>query len=302
MTDVSVIIVNFKTSALVADCINSIRRHTKGVTIEIIVADNNSEPNLESIIANACQQMEDIRVIQLNENVGFGRANNAALDIAKGRNILFLNPDTVLLNNAIKILSDFLDANPKAGACGGNLYNEEMQPALSHKMLVPGIRWEMADFLHNAPIKLAYGKNWDHNHNGAPLQVAYITGADLMVRKSALEATGPFDSRFFLYFEETELCVRIRRHGYTIWNVPKAKIQHLDGQSMKTDAPINRFKIETQERSRNIFYRLTTHPIKHLLADTIYQGFLLSRQLLSKDAIKKERYRLRRAYHKSTKN
>ena len=122
--DVSVIIVNYKTVPLILDCLESLRAKTKGITYEVIVVDNNSGDDFQERIL---ERFPEVQCLPLPENVGFGRANNEGLKIAKGRNIFFLNPDTLLLNNAIKILSDYLDGHPQVGACGGNLYDAEMK-------------------------------------------------------------------------------------------------------------------------------------------------------------------------------
>ncbi|MDE7402043.1 MAG: glycosyltransferase, partial [Muribaculaceae bacterium] len=118
--DVSIIIVNYNTSKLVNDAIDSVIRHTAGIDYEIIVVDNATEDLSQTLKEYSNPK---IRTIQLSENVGFGQANNAALEIASGRNILFLNPDTKILNNAVTILSDYLDNHPECGVCVGILYN-----------------------------------------------------------------------------------------------------------------------------------------------------------------------------------
>lgn len=93
----------------------------------------------------------DDRIIYkyLPENLGFGRANNIGINLSKGRNVLFLNSDTVLLNNAVKILSDFLDLNLNVGACGGNLYDGCMNPAQSYRMMLPSVAWELNSLFNN---------------------------------------------------------------------------------------------------------------------------------------------------------
>ena len=106
--DVSIIIVNYKTSKLVADCIKSVINFTEGISYEVIVVDNNSEQDFKNEIIREVPDAskDNFHFIPLSENIGFGRANNEGLKIAGGRNIFFLNPDTILLNNAIKILSE----------------------------------------------------------------------------------------------------------------------------------------------------------------------------------------------------
>lgn len=300
--EVSVIIVNYKTSALVADCLKSVINLTKGVEYEVIIVDNNSEPNFRQSIIEKVPEASSDNFIYLNlpENIGFGRANNEGIKIAKGRNIFFLNPDTILLNNAIKILSDFLDSHPQAGACGGNLYNETGQPVVSYKRFFPGLFWEIDDLFNSLPQKLVYGKNRIHNYSSGILSVAYITGADLMVKKEVAEKTGGFSNEFFLYFEETDLCRRIYKAGWKIFNVPEARIMHLESKSMGTDEKWeSEFKTQWLEKSRKIYYKRNSSSLEIQLYNLIYDLFLTSRKVLINNPRKKEYYKIRKKYFKA---
>lgn len=249
--DVTIIIVNYNTIKLTIDAINSIREKTSGIKYEVIVVDNNSSDDSANILKDLYQ--DEVICISLPENVGFGRANNEGFKIGKGRNILFLNPDVKLINNAILILSEYLDAHPNVGACGGNLFNEELQPAHSYRKIFPSIISELNDLLYQFPERVLYGKGREHNASPNPQNVAYITGADLMIRKTVLEKVGCFDPAFFMYYEETELCRRIYRNGYRVVCVPQSQIQHLEGKSF--DGRINERRISMSFKSRNVYYK-----------------------------------------------
>lgn len=297
--DVSVIFVNYRTSGLIAESIRSIIRHTEGVSYEIIIVDNNSEPEFQSNIQNSLSidKPLDIRYLALPENIGFGRANNKGWEISKGRNIFFLNPDTLLLNNAIKLLSDFLDRHPKAGACGGNLYGTDLQPAFSFSRILPGLKWELNELLNYIPQKISFGKDSHFNTSTKTLPVKYITGADLMVKRTVLNITGGFSSDFFLYYEETDLCYRILNVGYKIFNIPEAKIQHLESKSMEESGEFQSdFKTKYLEKSRKIYYSRNVGSFRQILSDAIYLAFLKSRALLIRDKRKKEYYNARIKY------
>ena len=120
--DVSIILVNYKTKDLTLNCIKSIYEKTTGVDFEIIVVDNNSQDGSAEAIE---QEFQNVKVIYNKINVGFGAANNIAIKQAKGKYILCLNTDTFLINNAIKIMFDFMEekANQQVGVCGGILYD-----------------------------------------------------------------------------------------------------------------------------------------------------------------------------------
>ena len=193
--DVSVIIVNYHTSELVTDCLRSLYAQCRGVGLEVIVVDNASEPGLQRKF-DALFPGLGVKCLQLDENVGFGRANNAGAETATGRNLFFLNPDTILVNDAVSILSGYLDSHPD-----------------------------------NWPDRLRYGDNRRFNHTGQPMQVAYITGADLMMPASLFHGIGGFSPDFFMYYEETDLQLRMRRMGLKARLVPGASIKHLEGGS-----------------------------------------------------------------------
>jgi GT2 family glycosyltransferase len=228
--DVSIIIVNYNTTQLLIDTIDSVFAKTKGIKYEIIVIDNNSSDNPRNILVE--KYGDKITYLGLSENIGFGRANNEAAKITKGRNLLFLNPDTILLNNAAKILSDYLDDNPRVGCCGGNLIDRDERPIHSFGcFFTPSIFEEINQLFLRLPEKLLYGKNTFFNYTNEPLRVNYITGADLMIRKELFDRLHGFDSDFFMYYEESELEYRIKKAGYKIISVPYARIIHLEGKS-----------------------------------------------------------------------
>lgn len=227
--DVSIIIVNYNTVNLTKSCIDSIFEKTDGIMFEVILVDNNSNDGSRDLFT------KDNRITYIYnvKNLGFGQANNLGLTYAKGRNVLFLNSDTLLLNNAIKILSDYLDYNKEVGGCGGNLYYEDLSPNMSFVRHYPSLIWEVNALFHGIPARLLEYDNTMFNYSDKPCAVAYIWGADLMIKKELLDKYGAFDKDFFMYFEETELCHRLARYGYKIMSIPQAKIIHLNGKSTK---------------------------------------------------------------------
>ena len=298
--DVSIIIVNYHTSSFLINCINSIIRFTHGVSYEIIIVDNDSEPNLNEILTQKVNKSvkHELHLIRMKQNVGFGKANNEGAAKAHGRNLFFLNPDTELLNNAVKILSDFLDAHPICGACGGNLYEHDNLPTLSFRRIMPGLFWECDQLLNEKLQGIRFGKNRTFNYTQKPISVGYITGADLMIKHSVFKNLGGFDNNFFMYFEETHLCKKIRDSQLSIYNVPSAKIYHFESASFKkTDNTYNISKIQYQERSRHIYYLKTRGHLYRFIADKIYFLFLQSRILLTTDKRKKSFYKSRKEYH-----
>lgn len=293
--DVSIIIVNYNTVYLLLDAIESILKNTKGINYEIIVVDNNSKDGVAEVLTNRFDKK--IKFIALPENIGFGRANNKGLEFAKGRNILFLNPDTKLINNAIKILSEFLDNSPTTGACGANLLDENMKPAHSFKRFFPSIIGDINETLGQFPERLIYGKNINFNYTNNPLSVAYIFGADLMIKKNIIDNVGAFNPSFFMYAEEAELCLRIKNSGLKIMSVPSALIQHLEGKSFSNEK-INEIRLEMQERGRFIFYDIKYKSNLNVFAKQMYKINLYIRicilNLYNRDRAKYMRVRLKK--------
>ncbi|MEG2527839.1 MAG: glycosyltransferase family 2 protein [Mucinivorans sp.] len=227
--DVSVIIVNYNTNELLAEALDSLFEHTTGLSLQVIVVDNHSLISPREALA--ASYSSSIEWVDLPQNVGFARANNAAFDLALGRHLFLLNPDTILMNNAVKILSDYLDSNPQVGAVGGNLFTREGLPTASHKFFGENLYFELDSLFFEPVGRLIYGRNRIFNHTVHPLRVGYIIGADLMIPRSVIDSVGGFDPDFFMYAEESELQYRIKAHGFSIVNCPAANIIHLEGGS-----------------------------------------------------------------------
>lgn len=272
--DVSVIIVNYNTKDLTLQCINSIYEKTQGISYEVILVDNASVDGSIDYF----QTDKRIRYIYSEENLGFGRANNLGLSVASGKNILFLNPDTVLINNAIKILADYINNFPYVGACCGNLYDSDMNPTLSFKRIFPSILDEFNNLFFHLPEKIYYGKSWYFNFSNKVIDVANISGADMMVKRSVLDKVGAFSPEFFMYYEETDLCYRIHGNGYMLVSLPYAKIQHLEGKSFQSSVNIKR--LQFSEYGRMIFYKRNYSKNYRIIADYIYKFSLYLHQFV----------------------
>lgn len=228
-TKISIILVSYNTKDLTNQAIHSIYEKTKNINFEIIVIDNNSH---DETVCDIKKNFKEVILIENPVNSGFGVANNIASEIAQGEYLFFLNTDTILLNNAIKILSDFLDLNPNIGAAAGNLYNLDLHPATSINRVFPGILNEIDLFFFNLLSKVFFQKNVLFNHsNSAIVFKGNLSGADLMIRKDLFDAIGKFDNDFFMYYEETELLHRVCEKGYFVASIPEAMIIHLEGAS-----------------------------------------------------------------------
>ncbi|MDR0660903.1 MAG: glycosyltransferase family 2 protein [Prevotellaceae bacterium] len=261
--DVSIIIVSYNTCQLTRECIRSVYERTTDISFELIVVDNASADNSAEAIK---KEFPNVVVIESVENLGFGKANNIGAEQTTGKYLFLLNSDTILLNNAVKILADFLDDNPTVGICGGNLFDENKSPAHSYFSYLPSIKWELNDLTGGLLGKLLYRKNTQFNHSDRPRKVGYITGADLMIRTSLFKKLNGFDPDFFMYFEETELTYRVKKMGYGVYSVPRAEITHLEG---KSPSPSER-KLKQILYSRKLYYKKTHTRFSIWVCNSIY--------------------------------
>jgi len=273
--DVSIVIVNYNTLQMTLDCINSVYEQTKEIDFEVILVDNASLDGSKEFF----EQDKRIKYLYNSQNLGFGRANNRALEICSGRNILFLNSDTLLTDNSVKKLSDYLDENQDVGACGGNLYFVDGSPIHSFRRIFPSVLDSVDILLFHMISKILYGKNSEHNFSNLPIKVAYITGADLMIRKNLLLQLKGFDSRFFMYYEETELCRRISRLGYSIMAIPETYIIHHESKSVSLNSGSIK-KMRMLNRSKRLYLNIQCEKISKTLIDFLWIITVVSRIVL----------------------
>ncbi|HEV8081393.1 MAG TPA: glycosyltransferase family 2 protein [Chitinophagaceae bacterium] len=228
--DLSIIIINYKSVGHVLTCIESIYNETRKYSLEIIVVDNNSEDNSEAKIATAFPKA---KWIQSGYNAGFARANNIGIRASKGENILILNADTIILDNALDKTIDLFKTKPDAVACGVQLLN----PDGTHQISGAYFKKGGLNFLLPLPYLgrliryLGYKvktKIPSVKEVVAEQEVDWIVGAFIMVKKSMLERAGLFDEDFFMYAEEIEWCSRLRKQG-KLYLFEEPKVIHIGG-------------------------------------------------------------------------
>ena len=258
--DVSIIYVNYYTKALILDSIRSVKKYTVNISYEIIIVDNNTE-DLSEIL----DHYNDVKILKLPVNVGFGIANNKGAEIARGKYILFLNPDTVLLNNAIFLLFKALDKHSNYGAVGGNLFDEKMNPMHSYMWVSLSVPYILRTVF--LPKKFYSSIKYQFNFSNKHRKVGYSTGADLMIRRHLFEKVNGFSEVIFMYYEDVDLCVRVRNEKFDIVNIPQARIQHLEGRSLKegSDTEKQRKRLEMNIESQAKFLYNTLGKRKSLM-------------------------------------
>lgn len=225
--DVSIVIVNYNTRDLLSDCLDSIRVWTKGIDYEVLVSDNDSR---DGSLERLARDYPWVRVVANGANLGFGTGNNRGAAQARGRYLFFLNSDTILLNNAVAAFFDFAEASPlPLGVLGCVLKNARMDQANSFGYY-PSYGGMLADRVGNFVELLKGGKPIVFED---VLEVDFVTGAAMFIRRDAFEAIQGFDEDFFLYYEETDLQRRLRAGGLRHFLITGPGIQHLEGGSGK---------------------------------------------------------------------
>lgn len=260
MNDVSVILVSYNTKEMTKNCIESVYAKTKDINFDILCVDNNSTDGTCEMIE---QEFPSVKLIKNDKNLGFGAANNIAIKQSNAKYIFFLNTDTVLRNNAIKILFDFMEENSEIGACGGNLYDSNLNHVHSYGWF-PTIRTKfLKTFLLDRVLFIKETYDRGKNESGRIKQVDYITGADLMIRRDVLNKCGYFDEDFFLYYEETELQYRINKAGYKVFINPNSQIFHLEGKSSKNRKKRREYLLKSEYLFYKKCYKLSKYsPVK----------------------------------------
>jgi len=251
--EVSVIIVNWNTRDLLSDCIQSIYRETS-ISHEVIVIDNFSSDGSVEMLRD---KFSDIRIIENNENRGFARANNQGIEIARGKHILLLNPDTIILENAIDRMVLWLSDKPDVGCVGCQVWETDRDiqrtcfadPGPINLAIVTFGLMRLADRF--PVLGRPWYLEWDRC---SERDVDVVSGMFMLVSRLVIERVGLLDEKFFVYAEEADWCRRIRKAGWRCVFAPEARILHLDGGSKSTAQIKPRMHVQMQ-KSHLIYVR-----------------------------------------------
>lgn len=231
-TRTTVVVVNYNSGELLLDCLGSLQEER----VELILVDNGSTDGSPE---RARAAFPHIRLIGNEDNLGFARGCNLGLAQASTEFILFLNPDTVSKPGAIRAAERFMDEHPRCGALGGMLLNPDGSRQLSlrrfptYTNILFGRNSLFTKLLPWNPLSRRY-LCLDLPYN-RPQEVEAICGAWLFARYRALEELSGFDEQFFLYVEDTDLCYRLRRHGWQVWYFPFPVCIHYLGERVGRD-------------------------------------------------------------------
>lgn len=265
------------------ECIDSVVDKTKGVEYEIILVDNASTDGSKFFF----QKDSRIKFVYSEKNLGFGRANNLGYQYTKGKYIFLLNSDTLLINNAVYEFWKYMESsNEKLGCLGCQLVNANFQPIHSAGKF-PDVKQFWNRIMGFTFLEFCRYLSKNDTPISSDKDVDYITGADLFIRRSAIEKCGMFDPDFFMYFEETEMQFRFARAGFCRRIIVTPQIIHLVGASYKKKSHSLK-KVVTEMQSRYIYCKKTMSPIRRKLISFMHI-LMIPRIIVSRAPLKEKK-------------
>lgn len=277
--DLSIIVVNWNSLSYLRNCLASIYKYTTGVEFEIIVVDNASpEGNVDSLLGD----FPEIRLVNSKENIGFSRANNLGFQDSSGRYLLFLNPDTELVNPAINMMLGQIKDLRNPGIIGCTLLNTDLSVQTSSIQTFPTILNQVFD-LEYLRLRRPDCRLWRiaplFATNEFPVAVEVISGACMLVKRDVFEKVGLFSEDYFMYAEDIDLNYKVRRAGFTNFYVGQARIVHHGGTSSSKHSA-SQWSTVMKFRAMLKFYQKTRGQLYALLYRTAMGCSALSRLAL----------------------
>lgn len=287
-----IVIVNYKTAALTVDCLQSLDHELNTVPeTQVVVVDNASDDGSVETIQSAIDQHNWTwaTVLPLSKNGGFAYGNNAAIDPAlksehPPQYVYLLNPDTVVLPDALRELVKFMDAHPEIGIAGGRAVNPDWSVRNS------AFRFHTVLSELEGSIRLGFVTSLLSDHVIAspppsqPAKVDWVSGASMMIRREVFQKIGLLDDGYFMYFEETDFCLRAAKAGYPCWYVPASKIIHLVGQSSGVTGAkrLEKRRPAYWFESRRRYFRNHYGTFKTFVANVLWTGGFAVNSVLSR--------------------
>jgi len=230
----SIIMVTYNSSSCIGACLAPLLGMSD---VELVVVDNDSK---DGTAAQVQREFPTVTLMALQENIGFGRACNIGVSASSGSFIFLLNPDAVAPAQAIRTLIEFCEKHPRAGIVGGCLVDpsglplQSMgdRPSLTRLVVDKPMAWVAKHVGPRGLFRRVLGRcsaKFRLPHDAEP--VPWVSGAALCCRRQAWNDTGGFDEKFFLYYEDVDLCLRASQVGWEVWHVPDAVVEHQSGAS-----------------------------------------------------------------------
>ena len=236
--DVSIIIINYNSSSYTINCINSIYKFTKDLSFEIIVVDNQSNPKDLIALENVLETV-NFKLIKSKYNLGFGGGNHLGYKESKGNHLAFINNDVELTENSLLKLLNYSNTNAKIGCLGLPQVDDEGKTfKYSYRRFID-LSYHL--FGHKKPIKY-YSKLYNSDLS-VPFPVDLVSGAFMFFKREAYEKVDGFDSKIFLFYEEMDICLRLKKQGYSTVFYPNSTFIHYMGKSSSNIAIRKEFTV-----------------------------------------------------------
>lgn len=228
METVSVIIVNYNTSQLCFDCVQSILKFETGKDIEFIIVDNASKQNETEVLRDKLKDFVGVKLVFSKQNLGFSGGNMLGFQYALGNYLAFINSDVVFVEPVFDTLIANHIEHPEMGVCGPQILDTDRKETISFRSF-EGMRYKLLGKKFLAKTQPKAPKMWENQHKSIP--VDFIIGSFMFFKKEAFCEIGGFDTNIFLYYEETDICYRLNKLGFSTYFVPATKYVHLEGKS-----------------------------------------------------------------------
>jgi GT2 family glycosyltransferase len=258
----SIIIVNYNTKDMLQQCLFALYYGPRSIPFETILVDNGSRDGSTSMVR---KDFPEVHIIENKENVGFASANNLGLGIARGDYILLLNSDTRVIGDALVKLVSFLDHHPNVGVVSGRLvYPDFSDQGVARTFPKPfNALFGRTTLLNRLFPNNRYSRKYlvsRQQKSDKPFEVDWVSGACLLVRKRVIDEVGFLDQKFFMYWEDADLCFRIKQKGWKVFCVPEALIIHYEGKSSHSRKS-SRLIIEF---NKSVYHYYRKHHIRHV--------------------------------------
>jgi len=274
--ELSVVIVNFNTRQLLRQCLESLRSAAGGIRTQVVVVDNASSDRSAEMVAEC---FPEVRLLRNPWNHGYARANNQGSRECGGQYLLLLNSDTVVKPDALQHMTDYLHHHPEVGVVGARLFYGDGRIQGSAKAFPTplniffGRKSLLSKLFPNNPYTRRYLPCLSGDLR-EPVEVDYVSGAALMVRRALIDRVGPMDEGYFIYWEDADWCYRVRQHGWKVVYLPQAHIVHMEGMSSTRESA--RLIVEFH-KSLYRFFRLHYLPARtKLLTPLVWSLLFLS--------------------------
>ncbi|WP_240665620.1 glycosyltransferase family 2 protein [Lutibacter sp. HS1-25] len=256
LIDISVVIVNYNVKYFLEQCILSVQSASKGLSVEIIVVDNNSTDGSCEMLQ---QKYADLKLILNKENTGFSKANNQGVAIAKGAYVLILNPDTVIAEDTLSLILGFAKSKQNLGILGVKLIDGSgnFLPESKRGIPTPKVSFNKLFGFSSKQAGKYYATNLNQNETG---EVAILVGAFMLLKKAIYLEVEGFDEAYFMYGEDIDLSYKVLKKGYKNYYYANTQVIHYKGESTKKDIKYLRHF----HGAMKIFYR------KHFKLNPIY--------------------------------